>query len=78
MLREVHTRCDGFAVKQFTLRNLPYTEQLVKIAEECLPSVTVSELGIYGVASGHDRVHRLPEVRRISILSLIQMQNVVV
>lgn len=62
MLREVLTRCDGLAVNQLVLHNLSYTEQLLNVVEECLPSVTVSELFIDGVSSGHERVHRLPEV----------------
>lgn len=64
MLREVLTRCDGLAVNQLVLHNLSYTEQLLNVVEECLPSVTVSELFIDGVSSGHERVHRLPEVAR--------------
>lgn len=57
MFIEVLSASAGLNIDLLELRNLPYTQQLVDVMKSSLPLVTVSNVFINGIASGHGLVH---------------------
>ncbi|KAH7702553.1 hypothetical protein AAVH_30287 [Aphelenchoides avenae] len=55
ILFDVLTKCKGFAIARLELRDLPYNGEAVNVVKTC-SFVTVSELCVNGVASGHEQV----------------------
>ena len=60
---EALNKCKGFAVAVLELRDLAYTERVMNVMTQCLPFLSVSTVYVNGVASGHDNVSRLLQVR---------------
>ncbi|KAH7708673.1 hypothetical protein AAVH_24077 [Aphelenchoides avenae] len=73
MFIEVLSASAGLNIDLLELRNLPYTQQLVDVMKSSLPLVTVSNVFINGIASGHGLVHlplkQMRGLRHVSFLN---------
>lgn len=62
MLQDIFGRCGGHVLSILELRDLPFNDAVMEVMAQRLPYVAVSEVIVVGIASGHERVHRLLEV----------------